>query len=403
MTTKTTLNGRYQATQPISGSDNILTLATGGSISVVRSPDAYGVKADSGDDNNVITVNGKIYVTSDDNSVDSYGVALTSAGGRISVGSSGSIFADICIQAGGGNNKIINSGTLTSLGNTGVGLHIYGDNTEVHNYGTITAYSGIISEGSKGVVVTNEKGGVITGYGSAFEANFGVTFINHGVVEGLGGYAFQKVPMVMTDVIIRNDGHMIGTIDLQNGNDTLDTRGGTIDGSVVGGGGDDTLITDNAKYKLLELIGDGTDTVKSTVSYTLTTNVENLSLLGAKNINAIGNELSNLLIGNAGNNILRGNEGADRLYGGAGNDRMVGGSGMDTFVFKTGGGHDVIADFETLDEHIDLSGWKAVGDYADLKSHMKNQDGGVMITYGHDSLFIDHVTKADLPEGHFQL
>ncbi|MCK9911195.1 hypothetical protein MXD81_18740, partial [Microbacteriaceae bacterium K1510] len=72
----------------------------------------------------------------------------------------------------------------------------------------------------------------------------------------------------------------------------------------------------------------GTDTVQSSVSFTLGTNVENLVLTGSDNINGTGNTLVNTLTGNAGNNVLS---------GGSGNDVMIGGAGDDTYVVDATG------------------------------------------------------------------
>ena len=74
---------------------------------------------------------------------------------------------------------------------------------------------------------------------------------------------------------------------------------------------------------MTEAASDGTDTVQAGVSYTLGTNVENLTLTGTGNINATGNTLNNTLIGNAGDNVLSGGAGSDTMSGGAGNDIYV--------------------------------------------------------------------------------
>ncbi|MCW1248513.1 Ig family protein, partial [Pseudomonas sp. SAICEU22] len=62
------------------------------------------------------------------------------------------------------------------------------------------------------------------------------------------------------------------------------------------------------------------DSVRSSVSWTLGTNLENLTLTGVAAINGSGNALDNVLIGNAAANVLNGLGGADTLDGGAGND-----------------------------------------------------------------------------------
>lgn len=110
------------------------------------------------------------------------------------------------------------------------------------------------------------------------------------------------------------------------GNDTL--NGDTGMDTLIGGTGDDTYIINSTGNILYEAAGEGTDTVISTVSYTLSTNFENLTLSGTKAINGTGNELDNILIGNNANNILD---------GGAGNDTMMGGKGNDTYIVDSAG------------------------------------------------------------------
>ncbi|MBL8328769.1 MAG: hypothetical protein JNJ71_07940 [Rubrivivax sp.] len=105
------------------------------------------------------------------------------------------------------------------------------------------------------------------------------------------------------------------------GNDTL--NGGAGNDIMVGGLGDDTYVVDSVSDTVTESAGEGTDTILSSVTLTLASNVENLTLTGASALNATGNALNNVLRGNAAANTLNGAAGADTMMGGAGNDTYV--------------------------------------------------------------------------------
>ena len=107
------------------------------------------------------------------------------------------------------------------------------------------------------------------------------------------------------------------------GHDTL--NGGSGLDSLYGGSGNDTYIVDNTGDMVYENINEGTDTVRSSVTYTLSANVENLTLTGIATINGTGNSLNNSLTGNSANNRLTGGTGNDTLNGGAGIDLLYGG------------------------------------------------------------------------------
>jgi len=127
------------------------------------------------------------------------------------------------------------------------------------------------------------------------------------------------------------DNTSFGVLDLYtsltSGNETYGATGAN---TMIGNKGNDTYIVDNVGDVITETFslaeGGGTDTVQSSVSYTLSANVDNLTLTGTTNINATGNGLSNTLTGNSGNN---------ELNGGAGNDILNGGAGTDTAVFDS--------------------------------------------------------------------
>jgi Ca2+-binding RTX toxin-like protein len=105
------------------------------------------------------------------------------------------------------------------------------------------------------------------------------------------------------------------------GNNILDGDAGA--DMMFGGAGNDVYFVDNAGDLVFENVGEGTDAVFSTVSYTLTTNVETLVLQGAGNLSGTGNGLANSIAGNSGDNVLDGGAGVDALTGGAGNDTFV--------------------------------------------------------------------------------
>jgi Ca2+-binding RTX toxin-like protein len=90
---------------------------------------------------------------------------------------------------------------------------------------------------------------------------------------------------------------------------------------MIGGAGDDTYYVDNARDVVVEAAGGGTDTVISSIAFTLKdSQVENLRLTGNANLAATGSDYSNVLYGNDGNNQLNGLAGADMLIGGKGDD-----------------------------------------------------------------------------------
>ena len=116
------------------------------------------------------------------------------------------------------------------------------------------------------------------------------------------------------------------------GNDTL--NGGAGADWMLGGTGNDTYVVDNVGDVVTELDGEGTDTIQSSMSFSLAglAFVENLTLTGTAALSGTGNALDNIIIGNSGANVLTGLDGADTLNGGAGADQMFGGTGNDTYV-----------------------------------------------------------------------
>ena len=127
------------------------------------------------------------------------------------------------------------------------------------------------------------------------------------------------------------------------GNDIIDGGGGA--DRMEGGTGNDIYTVDTYSEDgfsgnddlVVELAGEGTDQVNALVSYRLTAEVENLTLIGASAINGFGNLMNNNIAGNAAANTLSGDAGDDVLTGNAGNDILDGGIGNDSLF----GGADV--------------------------------------------------------------
>ncbi|RUL95433.1 calcium-binding protein, partial [Rhizobium chutanense] len=83
-------------------------------------------------------------------------------------------------------------------------------------------------------------------------------------------------------------------------------------------------IVDNAADSVTENADEGIDAVRTTLaSYTLGSDVENLSFIGTGTFIGTGNDLANTIKGGAGADTLDGKAGADSLIGGAGDDTYI--------------------------------------------------------------------------------
>jgi Ca2+-binding RTX toxin-like protein len=146
------------------------------------------------------------------------------------------------------------------------------------------------------------------------------------------------------------DNHIVGYL---YGSSNID--GGAGADIMEGGYHPDTYHVDNAGDTIIEQVAPGglySDTVFSSVSYTIGDNIEILKLIGGDSIDGTGNELANEITGNAAANTLTGGAGDDRLIGGLGADTLVGGADNDYYevddagdvvVELAGGGNDTVA------------------------------------------------------------
>lgn len=155
------------------------------------------------------------------------------------------------------------------------------------------------------------------------------------------------------------------TLDGGIGNDTLD--GGAGLDRLIGGGGADLLNGGNGNDDLRGLGGNDT-------------------------LNGQGG--NDLLAGGIGADVLRGGFGNDTMNGGGGNDTMVGAAGADRFVFSGAFGRDVISDFRTGADIIDLSGRGLT--FGSLDTRQANGGLDTLIVIGTNRILLEGFDENDL-------
>ncbi|MBH0183244.1 MAG: hypothetical protein HP490_16680 [Nitrospira sp.] len=187
--------------------------------------------------------------------------------------------------------------------------------------------------GGNDTYVVNATGDVVTE-----SANEGTDTVQSAVTYTLGAN-LEHLTLTGTTSINGTDNALDNSLTGNSANNTLTggagndlLNGGAGTDTLVGGVGNDTYLVDVTGDVVVELANAGTDSVESSVTFTLGANVENLTLTGTDNINGTGSAANNVLLGNSGNNILDGMSGNDTVDGGAGNDALVGGSGSDQLL-----------------------------------------------------------------------
>jgi Ca2+-binding RTX toxin-like protein len=197
-----------------------------------------------------------------------------------------------------------------------------------------------------------------------------------------------------------------------DGNDIL--IGGTGEDTMAGGSGNDTFVVDNVLDVVSEASGGGTDTVESSITYTLIdTFLENLTLSGSANISGTGNMLKNIITGNSGSNILDGGLGADILSGGFGDDIYVVDNNDDVVSEASNAGIDTVQ--SSIDytlaanlEHLTLLGTAAInGEGNGLANKITGNTGSNILDggegadilsggLGDDTYVVDHINDVVL-------
>jgi Ca2+-binding RTX toxin-like protein len=224
------------------------------------------------------------------------------------------------IDGGAGNDKLLGGGGNDLLfGGSGADTMIGGTGNDTYN-------------------VDNSGDTVLEASGS----NGGVDLIQSTVTVNAPQYV-ENITLTGKNNINATGNNLDNIIYGNTGNNIL--SGGLGIDKLIGGTGNDTYWIDNTGDIVSELLNSGTDTVISTITKTLGTNLENLTLSGTFAINGTGNKLNNVMTGNNADNIIYGGGGNDTLYGKDGNDvlldgnsqaiTMSGGNGNDCFKFQS--------------------------------------------------------------------
>jgi Ca2+-binding RTX toxin-like protein len=197
--------------------------------------------------------------------------------------------------------------------------------------------------------------------------------------------------------------------------------GGTGRDALSGGSGDDKLEGQDGRDRLAG--GSGADTLKGGEEADVLsggTDADSLygetgedrleggdgddKLLGELGDDRLAGEAgSDTLEGGSGRDLLQGGAGDDKLIGGAGRDILEGGAGRDRFQMATGGGRDVVLDFEPGEDRIDLSAYDLSG-FRKVEKLMDDTRDGVLIDLGAGtSILLRDVKAEELGKGDFML
>ena len=167
--------------------------------------------------------------------------------------------------------------------------------------------------------------------------------------------------------------------------DSLNGMGGA--DLMIGYGGNDSYWMDEVGDAVVEEVGGGTDTIRTSINFTLSENgnVENLT---ARNSNGTtpttplslgGNSFANVITGGNGGDIIVAGGGDDTLFGLDGNDSLYGDAGND--IIDGGNGSDLMFGGEGNDTLLGQAG----NDVLDGEGGTNMLDGG----QGNDTYYVN--------------
>jgi Ca2+-binding RTX toxin-like protein len=369
---------------------------------------------------NIIAVNGKITASE----LGYAGIFSEGTNTSVTIGKSGGVNGYYGVDGYGESFNLVNRGTIHGEataaaitgddsrivnfgGISGTKLEMYGDNNVLINHGAIQTQVTTIDADK--LRITLDIGSDLVHSGATMDISSLAGETAHIVNKGIVDATTWAVHSTDGNETVINRGTMNGKIALGDGSDVFDNRGGKIDHAIHGEAGSDIFIIDSKTRIIEDVGGGGSDGIKSTISVSLSSGlyggqeIENVFLLGSKNLHATGNGLAhNDLQGNAGDNVLSGMAGQDDLWGGRGNDRLTGGADDDLFYFKAHSDREVITDFTDGEDKLLFYAGKDITSVKDLLQHHTHQVGGDLVISGDGTeMVLQGVHRADFDSADF--
>lgn len=305
------------------------------------------------------------------------------------------------LNGGDGNDTLNGSAGVDTLnGDSGDDRITGGSGDDVIN-GGLGIDTAVFSGNRSGYTITTEAGvTTVTGADGADRVTNVERLQFADQTVSLGGQSLTGTANAET----LNGGEGDDTLSGLGANDTLNGFGGN--DVLIGGAGDDTLVggQGNDTYEVtdfgdlvVELLGEGTDTVFSYLdSYMLTANVETLSLVGAARV-GVGNSMANTLFGTADANILIGGAGADWMVGRQGDDLYEVTDAGDTILEHAGEGTDTV--FSYLESYVLGANVERLELVGRARTGSTNVEGGTIVGNGLDNTLIVGGGSASLTGG----
>lgn len=151
--------------------------------------------------------------------------------------------------------------------------------------------------------------------------------------------------------------------------------GASGDDTLAGGIGDDTIVG-----------GNGNDVV-----------------FGGRGDDIIsGGDGNDLLYNGLGDDQANGGNGDDTLMGSQGDDTLIGGDGSDRFIFDATNGSQLLLDFESQSDRLDLTAFN-LADFAELKAAATQVGSAVQILLGDTSIILEGVNVASFDQLNIEL